>query len=258
MTTTQPTRSRRTRRVLRGDALSVLATVPAGAADAVITDPPYNSGGRTATERRTQTARGKYVSGGVGPATRDLADFEGDNRDQRSYGYWLTLVLAESYRVAGPGAPLLVFTDWRQLPTTSDALQAAGWTWRGIVVWHKPIARPRRGGFSQSTEYLLWATHGAVLADRNPVCLPGLVSGSQPRGADRVHITQKPVDVMRQLVQVCPPAGTVLDPFTGSGATGQAALAEGRGFIGIEMSAHYHQIADRRVPESRVRTTRVR
>jgi site-specific DNA-methyltransferase (adenine-specific) len=245
----QPTR-RPAGQVLCGDALSVLATLPAGAADAVITDPPYKSGGRTATERRTQSARDKYVSGDVG---HDLAEFEGDNRDQRSYGYSLTLVLAECFRVAGPGAPLLVFTDWRLLPITSDALQAAGWTWRGIVAWHKPIARPRRGGFSQSTEYLLWGTHGAVLADRNPVCLPGLVSGSQPRGADRVHITQKPVEVMRQLVQVCPPGGTVLDPFTGSGATGQAAIAEGCGFICIEMSAHYHQIADRRVRGPRVR-----
>lgn len=227
-----------------GDALTILRTLDHGTADAVITDPPYNSGGRTATERRTQTARDKYVSSG---AQHDLADFDGDNRDQRSYGYWLTLVLTECYRIAGPGAPLLVFTDWRQLPTTSDALQAAGWLWRGIVVWHKPIARPRRGGFSQNTEYLLWGTHGAVLADRNPVCLPGLVSGSQPTGRNRQHITQKPVAVMRELVKVCPPGGTVLDPFAGSGSTGEAALAEGRQFVGIEMSDHYYRVARERL-----------
>jgi len=230
--------------VHRGDALSVLGTLPAGAVDAVITDPPYNSGGRTPSERRTQSARDKYVSSDAG---HELADFEGDNRDQRGYLAWLTLVLAECYRVAGPGAPALVFTDWRQLPTTSDALQAAGWTWRGIVVWNKPIARPRRGGFAQSTEYLLWGTHGAVLADRNPVYLPGLLTGSQPRGKDRKHITQKPLDVMRELVKICPPGGTVLDPFAGSGTTGEAALAEGRKFVGIEMSGHYHQIATERL-----------
>jgi site-specific DNA-methyltransferase (adenine-specific) len=228
----------------RGDALSVLRTLPDGTADAVITDPPYNSGGRTATQRRTQNARDKYVSG---DAQHELADYEGDNRDQRSYGFWLTLVLTERRRVAGPGAPALVFTDWRQLPITSDALQAAGWTWRGIVVWHKPIARPRRGGFSQNTEYLLWGTYGEVLADRNPVCLPGLVSGSQPRGNSRKHITQKPVEVMRQLVQVCPPDGTVLDPFAGSGTTGEAARVEGRKFLGIELSKHYHQVASERL-----------
>lgn len=119
------------RQIHRGDALSVLTTLPDGAVDAVITDPPYNSGGRTATQRRTQSARDKYVSSG---AQHQLADFEGDSRDQRGYLAWLTLVLTECYRIAGPGAPLLVFTDWRQLPVTSDALQAAGGTWRGIVV----------------------------------------------------------------------------------------------------------------------------
>ncbi|MBS2962601.1 site-specific DNA-methyltransferase [Actinocrinis puniceicyclus] len=41
--------------------------------------------------------------------------------------------------------------------------------------------------------------------------------------------------------------GTILDPFAGSGTTGVAALAEGRSFIGIEQSRHYHQVASRRL-----------
>ncbi|HVK25467.1 MAG TPA: site-specific DNA-methyltransferase [Actinokineospora sp.] len=231
-----------------GDALAVLPTLPVGAADVVITDPPYNSGGRTSSERLTQSARDKYVSTtGKGGANHDLADFVGDNRDQRSYGYWLSLVLAECHRVTGPGGIACVFTDWRQLPATSDALQAAGWTWRGIVAWQKPNNRPRLGGFRQSTEYIVWGTHGALLADRNPVCLPGLLTGSQPQGSKRVHITQKPVDVLRELVKVCPPGGTVLDPFAGSGSTGVAALAEDRGFLGVELSDHYHAVAAQRL-----------
>ncbi|MEV6897471.1 site-specific DNA-methyltransferase [Amycolatopsis sp. NPDC051372] len=230
-----------------GDALSLLSTLDAGTVDAVITDPPYNSGGRTTGERTTNSARGKYVSS---DAKHTLADFGGDSRDQRSYTHWLTLILTECLRVSREGAAALVFTDWRQLPTTSDALQAAGWTWRGVVVWHKLIARPRRGGFSQNTEYLLWGSNGPVLADRNPVCLPGLVSGSQPRGDARQHITQKPVDVMRQLVQICPPGGTVLDPFAGAGTTGVAALTEGRRFVGIELSEHYHSVAAQRLSDS--------
>lgn len=230
-----------------GDALTLLPTIASGTVDAVITDPPYNSGGRTTAERTTNTARGKYVSS---DAEHQLVDFGGDNRDQRSYAYWLTLVLAESLRVSREGAAALVFTDWRQLPATSDALQAAGWTWRGVLVWHKPIARPRRGGVSQSTEYVLWGSNGPVLADRNPVYVPGMISASQPRGRARAHITQKPLEVMRQLVQLCPPGGTVLDPFAGSGTTGLAALAEGRGFIGVERSAHYHEVALQRLAEA--------
>lgn len=232
--------------LLHGDALPLLGTLPSSSIDAVITDPPYNSGGRTQSERTSSSARGKYVSS---DAKHQLANFGGDSRDQRSYTYWLTLVLAECHRVSTAGAAALVFTDWRQLPATSDALQAAGWTWRGVVVWHKPIARPRRGGFSQNTEYLLWGSNGPVLADRNPVCLPGVVSGSQPRGDNREHITQKPLEVMRQVVQICPPGGTVLDPFAGSGTTGVAALAEGRQFVGVEQSEHYHRVAQRRLSE---------
>ncbi|MET9260440.1 site-specific DNA-methyltransferase [Amycolatopsis sp. NPDC004079] len=233
--------------LLQGDALSVLADVAAETVDAVITDPPYNSGGRTSGERTTASARGKYVSS---DAQHQLADFAGDNKDQRSYTHWLALILGECLRTAREGAAALVYCDWRQLPATSDALQAAGWTWRGVVVHHKPIARPRRGGFSQNTEYLLWGSNGPVLPDRNPVSLPGLVSGSQPRGQNRLHITQKPLDVMRQLVQICPPGGTVLDPFAGAGTTGVAALAEGRDFIGIELSPHYHAIASARLAEA--------
>ncbi|MFJ2002164.1 hypothetical protein [Streptomyces chartreusis] len=107
----------------RGDALTLLQTLPTESVTATITDPPYNSGGTTNTHRTRETARGKYVSG---DARHQLPDFDGDNRDQRSYTLWLTLILAECYRITAHGGPLLVFTDFRQLAATSDALQAAG------------------------------------------------------------------------------------------------------------------------------------
>lgn len=217
----------------RGDALTLLRGLPDASASATITDPPYNSGGTTTAQRTSDTARGKYVNGN---AQHQLPDFDGDNRDQRSYTLWLTLILTECYRITERAGPLLVFTDFRQLPATSDALQAAGWTWRGIVPWHKPISRPTKGGFNRACEYVLWGTKGPVDAARNPVCLPGLYSASQPRGKSRVHITQKPDALMAELVKICVPEGTVLDPFTGSGSTGVAALASGRSFVGIEQS----------------------
>ncbi|MCZ7414297.1 DNA-methyltransferase [Streptomyces sp. WMMC897] len=224
----------------RGDALTTLHTLPTGHVDATITDPPYNSGGMTATQRTSDTARGKYVSG---DAQHGLPDFDGDSRDQRGYLAWMTLVLGQCYRITRRAGPLLVFTDWRQLPVTSDALQAAGWTWRGIVPWNKPISRPAKGGFKRSCEYVLWATKGPVDAARNPVYLPGLYTASQPRGRNRLHITQKPDELMDELVRVCVPEGTILDPFAGSGSTGAAALRTGRSFVGIELSERYADTA---------------
>jgi DNA modification methylase len=62
------------------------------------------------------------------------------------------------------------------------------------------------------------------------------------------HPTVKPIELMRWLVRlVTPPAGTVLDPFTGSGTTGCAAVLEGFDFIGIEREAEYAQIARARI-----------
>jgi DNA modification methylase len=53
---------------------------------------------------------------------------------------------------------------------------------------------------------------------------------------------------MRWLVRlVTPPGGVVLDPFTGSGTTGMAAVMEGFAFVGIEQDAEYIEIARRRI-----------
>jgi site-specific DNA-methyltransferase (adenine-specific) len=229
----------------QGDALTILPGLT-DLVDAVIMDPPYNSGGRTNSQRRGQGARDKYVTG---DAQHALPDFIGDNRDQRAYTYWLSLITAQCLRLARPGASMLTFTDWAQLPATSDALQAGGWTWRGIIPWRKPINRPTRDGFRRECEYVLWGTNGEPLRHAPTVYLPGWLEGSQPRGKERVHITQKPVPVMRQLVRIAPAGGTVLDPFTGSGTTGVAALEEGRHFIGIEDSAPNVQAATDRLTE---------
>ncbi|MEU6604707.1 hypothetical protein ABZ922_06495 [Streptomyces shenzhenensis] len=83
----------------------------------------------------------------------------------------------------------LVFTDWAQLPATPDALQAAGWTWRGTIPWHEPISRPVRNGFRRECEYVLWGTRGEPYRHAPTVHLPGLLTGSQPRGQTRQHIT---------------------------------------------------------------------
>lgn len=72
--------------------------------------------------------------------------------------------------------------------------------------------------------------------------------GLDESGAKNFHPTVKPTDLMRQLVRlVTPPGGTVLDPFTGSGSTGKAAILEGFNFIGIEITEDYLPIIEGRL-----------
>ena len=230
-----------------GDALTTLRELPSASVDAVIADPPYSSGGTTSADRMGQTARSKYVSTN---ATHNLADFEGDQRDQRSYAYWSTLWLTECLRLTKPRGLCLVFTDWRQLPVTSDAMQAAGWVWRGIAIWHKPGARPHKGRFANAAEYVVWGSAGHLGAQPDRACLPGVYSIASPRGDERVHITQKPLLLLRQLIGITKPGATVLDPFMGSGTTGVAAVLEGRRFIGIEKSVEMAALARDRIIEA--------
>lgn len=62
------------------------------------------------------------------------------------------------------------------------------------------------------------------------------------------HPTVKPTALMTYLIKlVTPPGGTVLDPFTGSGSTGKAALLEGFQFIGIELTEEYLPIIEGRL-----------
>jgi len=66
--------------------------------------------------------------------------------------------------------------------------------------------------------------------------------------AKNFHPTVKPTALMEYLVKlVTPPNGTVLDPFTGSGSTGKAAILNGFDFIGIEMTEDYLPIIEARL-----------
>jgi site-specific DNA-methyltransferase (adenine-specific) len=78
-----------------------------------------------------------------------------------------------------------------------------------------------------------------------PIPLRG---GGAVRLVRNIHPTVKPLALMRWLARlVCPPGGTVLDPFTGSGSTGAAALLEGRRFVGIERDGRYVPVACARI-----------
>lgn len=229
--------------IYHGEALAALASLANDSVDALVTDPPYSSGGQFRGDR-TASTREKYVD------TRDTLgrlDFAGDNRDQRSFGYWCALWLAECLRIVKPSGTAALFADWRQLPTTTDALQAGGWVWRGVAAWDKTeAARPRKGAFRNQCEFLAWGTNGAARAD-GP-CLPGVWRASA-RSEERHHIAAKPESVMKGVLAIVPAGGVVLDPFMGSGTTLVAARDLGLRAIGIETIEANCEIAAKRLAQ---------
>ena len=86
-----------------------------------------------------------------------------------------------------------------------------------------------------------------------------IFGGRPTRPRRNVHPTVKPVELMRWLVRLTAPEGAVvLDPFTGSGTTGLAVLAEHRQFVGIERDEHYTRIATERLRHATQRERRER
>jgi site-specific DNA-methyltransferase (adenine-specific) len=110
----------------------------------------------------------------------------------------------------------------------------------------KASKRDRNEGLEE-----LEAVTAAQMVDREPdsdgMNSPRAGAG-RTSGAKNFHPTVKPTDLMRYLIKlITPPNGIVLDPFTGSGSTGKAAILEGFRFIGIEMTADYVPIIEGRL-----------
>ena len=80
--------------------------------------------------------------------------------------------------------------------------------------------------------------------------MPGVYHVPMVNPKQRFHQTEKPVELLEQLLAICPSGGTVLDAFMGSGSTGVAAVKTGRSFIGMELSDQYFQIAEKRIQEA--------
>jgi site-specific DNA-methyltransferase (adenine-specific) len=236
--------------VIHGDCIQVMQELPDGCIDAVITDPPYSSGGMTRGDR-SQTTVTKYVnSNSIVGAGR--ANFDGDNRDQRSFLAWCSLWMTEAERVTKPGGVMLCFSDWRQVPILSDAVQCGGWVWRGLGTWWKPGVRMQRGRFSASAEFVIYASRGVPTpGERSP---QNVVACPPVGGDEKQHIAEKPVEVMKWLTGLTPSGSLILDPFAGSGSTGVACVSDNRRFVGIERNIAYVEAARNRIKDAASQT----
>lgn len=216
-------------RLINADCLEVLPSLPEGSIDAVITDPPYSSGGAFRGDRTNRTVF-KYVQSGT---QVERNEFTGDNRDQRSFLAWCSLWLTSARYACNDGAVLCSFIDWRQVPVMTDAVQCGGWVWRNLATWWKPGCRMQKGRFSSSAEFVIYATNGPHDSDgeRSP---QNVFSCSSLSGDNKDHIAEKPTAVADWVVSVTRPGAVVLDPFMGSCAFGVSCIKSERRFVGID------------------------
>lgn len=244
--------------IYHGDAIEVLAALPAGSIDACVTDPPY----------------GENVAAWDGPRTRE----------------WHAAWVGAVDRVLKPGAPLVAFGSRRYLDLMMGAIRDV----RGdgperplqTAVWAHRQGHTSRGGFLRP-EHEPVVISGSLRADADEVRrLRGYRSphnvarkSTHRRSAARGfkpttytphelgpmggtvfecgrnkpaealgHPTQKPEEVMEYFVLLaCPPGGTVVDPFCGSATTGTVALRHGRRFIGADTSIEYVEMGRKRL-----------
>jgi site-specific DNA-methyltransferase (adenine-specific) len=214
---------------------------------AIVTDPPYCSGGMTVASRNKSTAS-KYTNASSA-ARRGLPDFAGDNLCQVDYMDWITHVFRACHDIAERDAVLMSFIDWRQLQVVLSAAAFASWNARCVFVWDKTSAsRPNRGWFRNQVEFVVCAIKGNFASVSRPVFLEGVWRGHRSNN-DYKHITAKPVELMAYLMRMLPDGAKVLDPFAGSGSTLVAARKMGLRSVGIEYTAEYATVCADRLRE---------
>ena len=140
--------------------------------------------------------------------------------------------------------PALVFGRW-------SVLRPAGT--RMVLVWEKgesvgmgDLTLPWR----PNIEDVYVIGRGFVgRRDRSSVLRYPSHPGVSTAHGTRHHPTEKPVGLMSDLIQRCPPVADIVDPFMGSGSTLRAAKNLGRGAVGVEIEERYCEIAARRLAQ---------
>jgi DNA modification methylase len=139
-----------------------------------------------------------------------------------------------------------VFTDWRMWVNLFDVVESSGFGVRSMIVWDKSSPGMGRGWRSQH-ELVMWGARETPPFDKHASGQGNVVQAA--RTGNDLHTTQKPVDLVAKLLSVVPFAGTVYDPFAGSGTTLIAAHLTGRTAYLCEMDPAYADVIARRWQE---------
>lgn len=216
-------------RVICGDCLEILPMIPDGVIDAVITDPPYGIG---IINKSRGSIGGSKSFGSIGGAKKiikakvypavigDDSPFNPSALLKRFYDKPMVLFGANYYARSLPEMSSWFIWDKRD-GTTSDNFADCEMAWSNV------------GGPAR-----LFSHHWR-----------GLIKASE-QDQRRLHPTQKPVAVMRWIIdKTTAPGQIILDPYAGSGSTLVAAKELGRNYIGIEITQDYCAIAVERLKQ---------
>ena len=242
-------------RVLEGDCVEILRSLPERSVDLIFADPPYN----------LQLSQALWRPN----ATRvDAVDDAWDRfEDFAAYDAFSRAWLEACRRVLKDTGTLWVIGTYHNIFRIGTIVQDLGYWILNDVIWIKTNPMPNFRGvrFTNAHETLIWAArargarhtfnHHAMkslnddLQMRSDWTLP-ICSGAERVRVDgqKAHATQKPVALLyRVLLAATQPGDVVLDPFFGTGTTGAAARRLGRRWIGIEREPAYVEIARRRI-----------
>jgi site-specific DNA-methyltransferase (adenine-specific) len=203
-------------RIIHGDCIEVMRAMPSRSVGFILTDPPYVT--------RYRDRSGRTVA-------------NDDNAD------WLAPAFAEMFRLLKPASFCVSFYGWNKVDLFMAAWRAAGFRPVGHIVFRKRYAS--KSGFLEARHeaaYLL--AKGEV--ERPALPIPDVLDWRYT--GNRLHPTQKPVEVLTPLIEAFTrPGEVVLDPFCGSGSTLIAARDAGRASLGIELDEGHHATATRRL-----------
>lgn len=247
-------------RIIEGDCVAAMAALPAGFADVVFADPPYNL-----QLNRTLLRPNNSRVDGVDDDWDRFADFAAYDRFSRAW-------LAAARRVLKPDGTLWVIGTYHNIFRIGGILQDLGFWMLNDIVWRKtnPMPNFRERRFTNAHETLLWCARDASsryffnyqamkslnddLQMRSDWLIP-LCTGAERIKANgrKAHPAQKPEALLRRVILASTrPGDLVLDPFFGSGTTGAVAARLGRRYLGIENDPSYVRLATERIAGEQV------
>jgi len=221
------------------DCLDILPLLPEESVDLVLTDPPWNVSSEVIIHRSMNPI--KYRS-----KTSIVLDFGPWDHfeDENTYLEFTKAWLRGVVRILKTKGHLISFFDLNRSSYLIEFARELGLKMRQHLFWLKtnPVPRARKVDFIVALEHACWFTKGTKSGATFNYQLgqqTNYVRAAVPH-SPRLHPTQKALKPLRTWIRyLTKPGDLVLDPFAGSGATGIAAIREGRHFLLIEKDERY-------------------